>query len=159
MRGASVGACDRRDNCEPQSGSTICAGGFTAAEALECAPENAGCETWPIVEDVQFDPIILAQGSQLHECLAVAQRVVEHVSQRLRKPVRVASEGRVRRRVDFDCSLTTLGQRSETPRRPLEKVGRVNPPDPQRRRRLLIDVREDEQIFGQPDEAFGFFGG
>src|SRR5207248_2390496 len=93
---APVGLCDRPDDRKAEPGAAAAARGIRPREALEGALEERGREAVPVVADVQLDPAVDVAGLERDRVAAVAERVVDEVSERLLQPEPVAADARAR---------------------------------------------------------------
>src|SRR5436190_5039325 len=82
VRFAAVRTGDGLDDGEPEA-APVLPSGIDLAEALERAREERLRESFALVEDVQLDAAVAGRGRERDQAAAVAQRVVDHVGERL----------------------------------------------------------------------------
>ena len=143
-----MGLGDRPHDRQTEAGSPARAGGIGTRETLESVGQELGQEARSAVEHVQLDEAVMLGRSHHDRAVTEAQRVVDHVAERLIEPRDVG--------VDEDLGLRLDGHRAldeaikmgvalgDHPHRPVDLEALVDD-----RQTLVVALGDDEQILGQ----------
>ncbi len=148
-----MGRRDQVDDREAEPGAALAAGLVGAAEALERPLEEAGRKARAVVADVQLDAPVRRARPEPDRALAVAERVLDQVVERLLEPQPVAGEDD-RAAVDLEAAAGLVGAHGEAAGDRLEQRARLDllPPELQL---ALLPPREQQQVLGDPGEPVG----
>src|SRR5947208_4616440 len=100
----SVGLGYQSHDGEPEPGAASLAAALRATEALERQVDEAVRKPRPFVLHVQLDARIRLRGPKTHATLAVSERVVDEIAQRLLEPQPVALDSQPVRSAELECA-------------------------------------------------------
>ncbi len=145
---------DRFDDREPEACTAAAFGGIGAGEALERAGQERVGEAGPLVGHVDLEVAVALDREDADTALAVDERVVEQVVERLADLLGVGSDRDGVPRDHLDLAVAVGGAAADAltgldhqPR----QVGLLDLD----RQRPLVGARHDEQFVGEADEAVG----
>jgi hypothetical protein len=149
---------DGVDDREPETASAATACVVAPREAFEGARSDLGRESPSLVPDVELDHLTGPPGADRDRPVAVAERVVDEVAERLLEPEPIRRDLDASRDLDRDPSALARRALAEAvgggPRQ-LVEIDRLDP----QTERLPVGARNQEKILREPDEPVGLLGG
>jgi hypothetical protein len=151
-----VGSRNEVDDGESESGAALSSRRVCPAEAVERLIPKIGRKAPPSVENVKRDEVAVRFCDELDPTVAVAERVVDEIAERLfdAEPVDVEVGGS-----GIDMQLTAETQcaaREAVGYRPQESV-RIDWFSPERKR-SLVGARDEEKFLREPGQTLRFLG-
>lgn len=113
MGRAAVSVGDRLDDRQAEAAAPVAAARTRPAEALEGPFSELLRQARPAIEDMKLDEAVMGARHKRDRSGAVAQRVVEHVAERLAEARPIGFEAQVGLHVDFERAAGVFGSAGE----------------------------------------------
>ena len=146
---------DRPHDREAEAAALPGASAVAAREALERALGEGGREALALIGDLERQPGALPAGPQHDLALAVAERVVDEVAERLAQAQLVGVDRLLVAGVDRDAAPALAGATGEAARHPVELLAQLERLRPHGQL-ALARAREDQEVLGQLREVIAF---